>query len=206
MRTCPGLKPAMPLAILALAASVSFAAPALAQPSFDCTGVEAGSTEDMICKDEELSALDREVDRLYHKIKDQTTAEDFENIHAMQVGWLSGRNEAWKADDPRQFVLDAYKERVAVLSIQAGEIMAPDPVDYSCTGGEFDGLIATFYDTDPPGGVFTRMPGGDWPQYIATGWEDGGSIHYNIGGLDFIERDGKAELNWAGTLMQCTRY
>jgi hypothetical protein len=26
-----------------------------------------------------------------------------------------------------------------------------------------------------------------------------------IGGLDFVDRNGQAELNWAGTLMQCVR-
>lgn len=179
--------------------------PAAAAPSFDCSRVETGSTEELICEDEELSALDREVDRLYRKIRDQTTDEDFRTIQAMQKGWLSGRNESWKAENPRQFVHDAYQQRIAVLSVQAGEEIAPDPVYYQCSGGEFDSLTAVFYGTSPPVGVFTRTPGGDWPQYIATGWEDSGAIHYNTGGLDFIDRNGNAELNWAGTLMTCSR-
>jgi hypothetical protein len=124
----------------------------------------------------------------------------------MQRGWIKGRDEAWKASDPRQYVADAYRDRIAVLSVQAGEVEVPDPVDYTCTGGEFENLIATFYETDPPVGVFTRPPGGgDVPQFIATGWDDDGAIHYNTGGLDFFERDGKAELNWGGTPMTCTR-
>jgi len=184
---------------------VQVAQSAAASPSFDCASVKAGSTEALICKDEELSALDREVDRLYRKVKEQTTAEDFKTIHAMQIGWLSGRDESWKQEDPRKFILDAYKERIAVLSVQAGEVMAPAPVDYACTGGEFDSLVASFYSTVPPVGVFTRVPGGDWPQYVATGWSDSGSIHYNTGGLDFVDRDGRVELNWAGTLMRCER-
>lgn len=176
-----------------------------AAPSFDCSKVEAGSTEELICKDEELSALDHEMDRLYRKVRSQTTDEDFRMIQAAQKGWLSGRNESWKADDPRQFVKDAYQGRIAILSVQAGEQMVPDPVSYDCAGGEFELLTATFYDTSPPVGVFTRTPGGDWPQYIANGWEDSGAIHYNTGGLDFIDRNGNAELNWAGTLMTCAR-
>lgn len=192
----------VPAALLALALGHSAAR---AAPSFDCSRVEAESTEALICKDEELSALDREVDRLYRKIRSQTTEEDFRTIQASQKGWLSGRNESWKADDPRQFVKDAYQERIAVLSVQAGEQMVPEPVSYDCTGGEFELLTATFYDTSPPVGVFTRTPGGDWPQYIATGWEDSGAIHYNTGGLDFVDRNGNAELNWAGTLMTCAR-
>lgn len=178
---------------------------AMAAPSFDCSKVEAGSTEEAICNDEELSALDREVDRLYRKIRSQTTDEDFREIQAMQKGWLSGRNESWKAENPNQFVRDAYRQRIAVLSVQAGEQTAPEPVYYQCSGGEFDSLAASFFGTSPPVGVFTRTPGGDWPQYIATGWEDSGAIHYNTGGLDFIDRNGNAELNWAGTLMTCVR-
>jgi uncharacterized protein len=176
-----------------------------AAPSFDCSGVRPGSTEELICKDAELSALDREMDRLYRKIKAQTAEKDFQTVQAYQRGWLKGRNESWKASDPRQFVFDAYQEGIAVLSVQAGEVMAPKPVSYECTGGEFERLVASFYDTTPPVGVFTRTPGGDWPQYIATGWQDQGAIHYNIGGLDFVERDGQADLNWAGTLMKCKR-
>lgn len=191
--------------LIAIALILPPAGLALAQPSFDCGAAAGGSAEEMICKDEELSSLDREMDRLYKKVKEQVTAEDFKQIHAMQSGWLSGRNESWKSDDPRQSILDAYKSRIAVLSVQAGEMMVADPVDYRCTGGEFDTLTATFYDSDPPVGVFTRTPPGDWPQYIATGWEDNGATHYNTGGLDFIDRQGKAELNWAGTLLQCQR-
>ncbi|WP_157188299.1 lysozyme inhibitor LprI family protein [Nitratireductor pacificus] len=195
------------LTMVSLAAGVlaGQALPVLAQPSFDCAAVRAGSPEEMICGDEGLAALDSEMDRLYRKIEAQTSAEDFKTIHAMQQGWLSGRNEGWKQADPRQWVEDSYRERIAVLSVQAGEVTVPDPVEYTCSGGAFDGLTAVFYDTDPPVGVFTRTPPGDWPQYIATGWDDDGAVHYNIGGLDFIDRDGKADLNWAGTPMQCQR-
>jgi len=178
---------------------------ARAAPSFDCSGARPGGTEEMICKDAELSAMDREVDRLYRKIKAQTTEEDFQTIQAAQRGWLKGRDESWKASDPLQYVVDAYQERIAVLGVQAGEVTAPEPVSYDCTGGAFERLVASFYDTTPPLGVFTRTPGGDWPQYIATGWPENGAIHYNIGGLDFVERDGQADLNWAGTLMKCKR-
>jgi uncharacterized protein len=178
---------------------------ARAQPSFDCAKVKAECTEAMICGDAELSAMDREVDRLYRKIKSQTSGEDFRSIQAFQRGWIKGRNESWKATDPRQFIFDSYQERIAMLSIQAGEVTVPEPVTYKCAGGEFEQLTAVYYDTKPPVGVFTRVPGGDFPQYITTGWPDDGAIHYNIGGLDFVERDGIAELNWAGTLMKCTR-
>jgi uncharacterized protein len=184
---------------------IAFAAPAMAQPSFDCSKAETGSTEALICGDPELSGMDRELDRLYQKIEQQTTEEDFATVRAYQNGWIKGRNESWKADDPRQYIFDSYKQRIAVLSVQAGEIEVPEPVSYQCTGGEFEQMTAVFYDTDPAVGVFTRTPGGDWPQYIANGWDDEGAIHYNIGGLDFVERDGKADLNWAGTLMECTR-
>jgi uncharacterized protein len=163
------------------------------------------STEALICGDEELSALDRELDRLFRKIKGQAAEADFQTVQAYQRGWIKGRDEAWKVDNPRQYVMKSYRERLAVLWVQAGEVEVPDPVNYTCTGGEFEDLTATFYDTETPVGVFTRTPGGDWPQYIANGSDDEGAFHYNVSGLDFIERDGKADLNWAGTLMQCER-
>ena len=64
-----------------------------------------------------------------------------------------------------------------------------------------DHLTGLFYDTTPPVGGFTRTPRGDWPQYVARTWDDGGATHHNIGSLDFVERDGQAKLNCAGTLM-----
>lgn len=184
---------------------VAIAGPALAQPSFDCSNVRSESTEALICGDPELSALDREMDRLYSKVREQTSAEDFRIIRAYQIGWVKGRNESWKVDNPREFVLEEYRERISVLKVQAGEVEVPPPVSYKCTGGKFQDLTAVFYDIDPPVGVFTRVPGGEWPQYIANGWDDNGAIHYNTGGLDFVDRSGSANLNWAGTLMQCTR-
>jgi uncharacterized protein len=70
----------------------AMAAPATAQPSFDCSKAESGGTEAMICGDADLSAMDREVDRLYQKIREQTSAEDFKAIRAYQRGWIEGHN------------------------------------------------------------------------------------------------------------------
>jgi uncharacterized protein len=179
--------------------------PAYASPSFDCSTVESGSTEALICADAELSQLDVELARLFQKALAAVDAEGARVLRATQSGWISGRNESWKESDPRGYILAEYRRRIAVLSVMAGEVTAPEPVAYDCTGGEFTLLTATFYPTEPPVGVFTRTPEGDWAQFIANGWDDAGAIHYNIGGLDFIERDGQADLNWAGTPMSCTR-
>ncbi len=194
----------MNLAAIVVAAAAPCLA-AAAEPSFDCSGVGEGSAEAIICEDEALAALDREVAQLYATIEAQTTAKDFHSIRTYQRGWIKGRNEAWKAADPRLHIETAYRDRIAVLSVQAGEVEAPPAMSYSCDGGEFEMLTAVFYDTEPPVGVFTRTPGGDWPQYIAVGWEDDGAIHYNTGGLDFIERGGVAEMIWAGQPMRCER-
>lgn len=192
--------------MLALAAVLSLAGgTAPAQPSFDCDGVSDGSAEAIICGDEALSALDREVARLYAKIEAQASPEDFRIVRAYQRGWIKGRDEAWKASDPRLHIETAYRERIAVLSVQAGELEVPPALTYACSGGEFETLTAVFYETEPPVGVFTRTPGGDWPQYIATGWEEAGAIRYNTGGLDFVERAGVAEMIWAGQPMRCER-
>jgi uncharacterized protein len=179
--------------------------PAYASPSFDCSAVESGSSEALICADPELSELDVELARLYEKVLAAADEDGQRSLEATQSGWMAGRNESWKQSDPRAYVLDEYRRRIAVLSVMAGEVTVPAPVDYDCTGGEFTRLTATFYPTEPPVGVFTRTPEGDWAQFIANGWDDAGAIHYNIGGLDFIDRDGQAELNWAGTPMSCTR-
>ena len=64
-----------------------------------------------------------------------------------------------------------------------------------------DHLTGLFYDTTPPVGGFTRTPRGDWPQLHRQDVGRWGATHHNIGSLDFVERDGQAKLNCAGTLM-----
>ena len=59
---------AMNLTFATLACAATLALPtacALAAPSFDCTKVQAGSVADLVCRDPELSRLDRQLAQVF---------------------------------------------------------------------------------------------------------------------------------------------
>ena len=81
-----------------LACLVFGATPLAAQngPSIDCT--KANSTaEELICADPALSALDREISRLYDLARGSVAGSDLAMLKAYQRGWIKGRDDCWKA-------------------------------------------------------------------------------------------------------------
>jgi uncharacterized protein len=119
-------------------------------PSFPCEKVEPGSIEEMICKDEELSALDRKLARVYAAALQKATNEHPPVLRAMQRGWIKGRNECWKSDKIRDCVQDAYISRIAELHAQYRLVSFIGPVRFVCDGNPANEVIVTFFQTDPP--------------------------------------------------------
>ena len=68
-------------------------------PSFDCQSVEVGSIEDMVCKDDELAALDRKLADVYASARQIAVNEHPPILKAEQRGWIKGRNGCWKSAD-----------------------------------------------------------------------------------------------------------
>ena len=103
------------LTLMALALALA-AAPAAwaAGPSFSCAK-PAGQAERLVCEDAELTQLDREVARLYGLASTGPEARRHPELKAMQRGWLKGRDDCWKRDDPRRCVRDEYALRIAEL-------------------------------------------------------------------------------------------
>lgn len=84
-------------------------------PSFDCADT-FGSIEAMICDDPALMALDRRLNALYAQKIEAIDADEALPIRAFQRGWIKARNDCFKANDPRQCVVDIYNDRIAELS------------------------------------------------------------------------------------------
>ena len=66
-----------------------------AGPSYNCDNVEVNSIEEMICKDDELSALDRKLSIIYSAAAKKATNEHPPVLKAEQRGWIKGRNETF---------------------------------------------------------------------------------------------------------------
>jgi uncharacterized protein len=89
-----------------------------ATPSFDCAKAH-GTTEQLVCQDAGLAALDNELAALYPKALAKLSAEQQKTEKAMQRGWIKGRNECWKENDSRQCVEESYQLRITELQIKA---------------------------------------------------------------------------------------
>lgn len=128
---------------------VAFAARAEG-PSFDCGRVESGSIEEMVCKDKELSALDRKLSDVYAAASKKAVNEKPPVLKAEQRGWVKGRNDCWKSDDKRKCVEESYQLRIAELQARYRLVPGNGPVMYSCDGDPRNEVVATFFQTDPP--------------------------------------------------------
>ncbi|MEE4243280.1 MAG: MliC family protein [Desulfopila sp.] len=119
-------------------------------PSFDCSRVAAGSIEAMICADKPLSALDRNLAKVYAAALNLAEHEHPPVLKAEQRGWIKGRNECWKSADKRECVRNSYQQRI--VELQAAYRLVPfnGPVSYLCNDNPANEFIVTFFHTEPP--------------------------------------------------------
>jgi uncharacterized protein len=171
-------------------------------PSFDCSKVEAGSIEELVCKDEGLSALDRTLAGVYGAASAKATNEHPPVLKAEQRGWIKGRDDCWKSDDVRACVEDAYRWRIAELQARYQLIAGRGPVFYQCGEPTAYEVVVTYFETDPPTAIVER---GDsvslmYRQPSASG------AKYQGRNESFWEQHGEAVLTWGydGPELHCT--
>jgi len=172
-------------------------------PAFDCA--KASSTvEKLICRNGDLSALDRTLAATYTKVmadaRTEWTPSDTEKEHAAQRAWLAHRDACAKQKDVEGCVETRYKERLVELQIRGGDLTAPKAVEYSCKGHENEPFAVVFYDgTDPRSAVITM---GD-RQTIAFATPSGSGARYANPDVDLWEHHGEAAVTWSGTKYTC---
>lgn len=129
-------------------------------PSFDCAAAES-QAEKLVCGDDEFAELDREVVRLFRLASDgpDLTAAQRDELAAFQRGWIKGRDDCWKDDDPAACVKRSYVIRIAELRQRYAGARAEDAAGISlgpfatrCTG--LDAVIATVFVNSDPGAVY----------------------------------------------------
>ena len=161
-------------------------------PSFDCGKVEAGSIEEMICKDDELAALDRKLAEVYAAASKKAVNEHPPVLKAEQRGWIKGRNECWKADDKRRCVENEYQQRIAELQAKYRLVPSIGPVFYACDGNPSNEVVATFFQTDPPALIAER---GDQVSLMYL-QPSGSGTKYQGRNESFWEHQGEATVTW----------
>lgn len=178
-------------------------AAAAAGPSFSCDGVEAGSIEDTICKDPELSALDLKLSDVYAAAVKKATNEHPPVLKAEQRGWVKGRDECWKSDDKRACLMEAYTRRIAELQAKYRLVTFTGPVFFACDGNPANEVVVTFFETEPPTLIAER---GDSVSLMYR-QRSGSGAKYQGGNETFWEHQGEAMVTWGygAKEMRCQR-
>ena len=162
------------------------------QPAFDCSKVEAGSIEQMVCEDEELTKLDRSLTEVYATAQAKTEAKQSSNLRTEQRGWIKGRNDCWKSLDPRLCVATEYRLRIAELQARYGLVEGIGPIHYRCDGNEAKAIVVHYFHTDPPTA---------WAEYadesaILYRQPTGSGAKYEGRNISFWEHHGEATIVW----------
>ncbi|MGL5360050.1 MAG: MliC family protein [Shewanella sp.] len=132
-----------------LATALCLPAIAAESPSFDCGKVQAGSIEEMVCRDAGLIKLDRQLADVYAKATEKAKNEQPPVLKAMQRGWVKGRNECWKSEDKRTCVESSYQTRIAQLQAQYRLVEMTGPVFYACDGNPANEVVVNYFKTVP---------------------------------------------------------
>jgi uncharacterized protein len=172
-------------------------------PSFSCDKVEAGSIEEMVCKDEALSALDRKLSDVYEAASRRAADEHPPVLKAEQRGWVKGRDDCWKSDDRRRCVEDEYRRRIAELQARYRLVPGDGPITFACDGDPRNEIVATFFRTDPPTLIAER---GDDVSLMYLQPSASGS-RYQGRNETFWEHAGEATVTWGygAPAMRCRK-
>lgn len=170
---------------------------ATASPSFACSESEEGARS-LVCRDDELAALDREMARLYDlALTGPNLSADREaELKGMQQVWLKGRDGCAEARDPRYCLFSSYSGRINELRMGYKDARNDDaagistgPMALACDGSDFS-VGVSFLRSDP-GGAFVlwegnavalrRLPGSEAERYAGD----------NADGAVLLSRDGE---------------
>lgn len=183
--------------LLAFSSVVLVPLPLVAQPSFDCSNAD-GTVEELICQDDSLASLDRELAEVYSKAVANLPEDERSTERVRQRGWISGRNDCWKADVVAQCVRDEYEIRTTELQIKGGLVEVPDYTAFECEDGK--ALTATFYsNTRRPVAVLTRGDG----QILAYPSATGSGARYEGRNVVYWEHQGEVWLTWMAEETTC---
>jgi uncharacterized protein len=172
-------------------------------PSFDCGKVEAGSIEEIVCKDKGLSALDRKLAEVYAAATKKAVNEHPPVLKAEQRGWIKGRNDCWKSKDRHACIEENYRLRIAELQARYRLVPAIGPVTWACDNDPKNEVIVTFFKTDPATLIAER---GDQVSLMYV-QPSGSGTRYQGRNESYWEHQGEAVITWGygAPEMRCTK-
>jgi uncharacterized protein YecT (DUF1311 family) len=194
------------VALFVVGAAVGLPAVLLAQgPTFDCTKAQ-GEVEALICSDASLAALDRKLDGVYKAASAKASGTLATRLREDQRGWISGRNDCWKAKQQTwitaTWTVDTVKGCVeAQYRLRASELQAvwrlvpPKTVSHACQNNPANEVVASFFETDPP---TIRLERGD---RTVTLWRVGaaGEGKYEGQNVSLVHKGDALTVSWLDT-------
>jgi uncharacterized protein len=172
-------------------------------PSYDCDKVKTNSIEEMICKDHDLSALDRKLSMIYSAAAKKATNQHPLVLKAEQRGWIKGRNDCWNRDDKRACVQDECQRRIAELQARYRLVKGNGPFRFICGENPANEVIVTFFQTDPPTLIAER---GDSVSLMYLR-PSGSGTKYQGRNETYWEHQGEASITWGygASQMRCKK-
>ena len=133
-------------AVLALSAN---AAASAARPS-GCSKPAVSAIASLICSDDELAKLDRRLTETYAMAIRKAARQHPRLLQTDQADWIKARDACWQSADQRRCTLDRYRQRLAELQARYRLVPHTGPTRYACDGRPENGVLAYWFDTDPP--------------------------------------------------------
>ena len=185
------------LAMLAVASAV-----VAVQPSFFCEKASTAA-ERMICADDELARLDRQLAMIYASAVTSSPGDTGRDLEAEQRAWKKERDESWREKDPRAFLKSSYEHRISELQAAFGLVKARGPIVLTCDGNPASQVAMTFFESLHPSARAER--GGRTVTLFAS--PGGSDSRYEGQNVSYQEHRGEASITWgAGAKeMKCRR-
>jgi uncharacterized protein len=165
----------MSMRLLLTLCIIALAGPAMSDnsPSFDCAKAES-SAETLICENAELAQLDTRIAARYAAAvatvgqMDSGAREAERELRAIQRGWIKGRDDCWKAEDPMECIRASYLQREGELVAQWLLDEPTEVVFWTCDGNPANEVVTYFFDTEAPSVRFERGDTIDTGQLVRT--------------------------------------
>lgn len=187
-------------------ACIAISASAAQGPTFNCAKAQ-GEVEQLICSDEALATLDRQLDTVYRAASAKAIGKLASQLRAEQRGWVKGRNDCWKANGHPTWITATWtvnsvracveaQYRLRTSELQAvWRLVAPRTVAYACQHNLANELVAHHFDTGPP---TIRLERGD---RTVTLWQVGNPAAEQFEGpnVNLVRKDNTLAVSWLQT-------
>lgn len=113
----------------------------------DCSTAEGAAR--LVCDDDDLAALDRQLNEVLETAEDQASQDQRSRLRAVQQSWLRQRDDCVAQGDKRACIAEAYRRRIAELQAQYRLVEQRGPLHFVCGDRPANEVSVTWFDTDP---------------------------------------------------------